>query len=168
MSDAVHMLSLETKAAEILKLSLQEIAGDDETLIRDTIEGETSLRPLIASACEQIITDGGLVKGIAEVIKALSDRRDRIEKRIGMTRVACLTAMQVAELRTLETPSGTLSRKSIPQSAIIMDEAAVPSGFWKPQDPKLDKKAVLDALKAGEIIPGAQLSNGGETVQIRS
>jgi hypothetical protein len=47
----------------------------------------------------------------------------------------------------------------------------VPAGFWRRGDPKLDKKALLDALKAlpkGEHIPGAELSNGGATIQIRS
>jgi hypothetical protein len=51
--------------------------------------------------------------------------------------------------------------------AIILNEADIPSKFWKAQDPKLDRKAVLDALKAKEAVAGAELSNGGETIQIR-
>jgi Siphovirus Gp157 len=50
---------------------------------------------------------------------------------------------------------------------LILDEAILPAKFWKAQDPKLDKKAVLDALKAKEDVPGASLSNGGETISIR-
>lgn len=168
MADAAFALQREIEAAETLKATLQDIAGDDIDLIRDTLEGETNLRDLIAKTCEQIVTDGGLVKGIAETVKALQDRKDRIEKRISFTRTACLTAMQVAEIKTLETPAGTLTRKPVPPAALVLDEAAVPSQFWKPQDPRLDKKAVLDALKAGEAVPGCQLSNGGETLAIRS
>jgi hypothetical protein len=97
----------------------------------------------------------------------LAARRDRIEKRIALRKVAILVAMQSGEIQKIETPAGTISRKAVPPSALILDEAAIPAEFWKPQDPKLDKKAVLDALKAKQDVPGAQLSNGGETIQTR-
>ena len=168
MDNTAHRLHTEIKAAEVLKATLQDIAGDDIDLMRDTIEGETSLRELIAKSCEHIVGDGALVNGISDAIKSLQARKDRIEKRIALTRTACLTAMQIAELKTLETPVGTLTRKSVPPSAIILDESQVPSNFWKAQDPRLDKKAVTDALKAGQDVPGCQLSNGGETLAIRT
>jgi hypothetical protein len=50
---------------------------------------------------------------------------------------------------------------------LIVDEAAIPADFWKPSDPKLDKKAVGEALKAGREVAGAMMSNGGETLQVR-
>ena len=75
--------------------------------------------------------------------------------------------MSMAELKKLELPQATISRKPTPAKALILDEAAIPARFWKPSDPKLDKKAVLDALKAGEAVPGTSLSNGGETIAIR-
>ena len=98
MDNTGHRLHVEIKAAEVLKATLQDIAGDDADLIRDTLEGETSLRELIAKSCEQVVADGGLVNGIAEAIEGLKARKDRIEKRIAFTRTACLTAMQIAEL----------------------------------------------------------------------
>ena len=39
--------------------------------------------------------------------------------------------------------------------------------FWVRQDPKLDKRALLAALRDGPVA-GAALSNGGSTVSIRS
>ena len=74
---------------------------------------------------------------------------------------------QLEMLRKLELPTATLSIKAVPAKAEITDEALLPSKFFKAQDPKLDKKAVLDALKAKEDVPGAVLSNGGETLSIR-
>jgi hypothetical protein len=168
MVDLGNRLHLETKAAEVLRKSLDDIAGDDLDLIRDTMEGETSLRELISKTAESIVFDGGLVKGIGETLKALQERKDRIEKRIAIKRVASLAAMQIAEIHTLETPAGTLTRKAVPSSVLVLDEAAVPAIYWKPQDPKIDKTAIKDAIKAGEIVPGCQMSNGGETLQIRS
>ena len=168
MTSFDHALHREIEAADVLRQTLREIAGDDDDAIRDTIEGATSLREMIAMVAADIVTDGGLVRGLTEVIKAMGERRDRIEKRIAMRRVAVMTGMESAGIKTLETPAGTLTIKAVPPSALILDEAAVPSEFWIPQDPKIDKKAILAALKAGDGVPGAQLSNGGTTLQMRS
>jgi hypothetical protein len=168
MADIDHMLHTATQAADVLKAQLREIAGDDEQLLADTIEGEIDLRGLICMAAEQNVTDAASVNGIADLVDKLRDRKDRIEKRIAMRRVAILTAMQSGEIRTLDTPAGTISRKAVPPSVLILEEAEIPAEFFKPQDPKLDKKAVADALKAGKPVPGAAMSNGGETIQIRT
>lgn len=168
MTDLSHRLHEETKAADVLRAQLAEIAGDDETLIRDTIEGDTSLRDLISLVAEQIVADDGLVDGLAVAVKRLADRKARIEHRISMTRVAIMAAMESAGIKSLDTPAGKLTVKATPPAALIFDEAIVPADYWKPQDPKLDKKAVLAALKEGREVPGAQLSNGGQTLQIRS
>jgi hypothetical protein len=168
MADIDHMLHTSTQAADVLKAQLREIAGDDEQLLADTIEGEIDLRGLICMAAEQNVTDSASVDGIAALINKLRDRKERIENRIDMRRVAILTAMQAGEIRTLPTPAGTISRKAVPPSVLILEEAEIPAEFWTPSDPKLNKKAVADALKAGKPVPGAQMGNGGETIQIRT
>lgn len=167
MTDIDHLLHTVTQAADVLKEQLREIAGDDVDLIRDTLEGEIDLKGVIALAAEQNALDAASVNGLTEFMDKLRARKDRIEKRIGMRRAAILAAMQSGEIKTLDTPSGTITRKAVPPSVLILDEAAIPAEFWKPADPKLDKKAVADALKAGRDVLGAQMSNGGETIQVR-
>jgi hypothetical protein len=167
MADVDYLLHTATQAADVLKEQLREIAGDDVDAIRDTIEGEIDLRGLICLAAEQNALDVAQVNGIAGLIDDLRARKDRIEKRIGMRRVAILAAMSSGEIKSLETPAGTISRKAVPPSVLILDEAAIPADYWKPSDPKLDKKAVADALKAGREVAGAIMSNGSETISIR-
>jgi hypothetical protein len=75
--------------------------------------------------------------------------------------------MLMAEIDRLELPTHTLTIKATPPKAVITDEAALPSKFFVPQDPKLSLKAVSEALKSNEHVPGATLSNGGSTLQIR-
>lgn len=168
MSDVDHLLHTTTRAVDVLKEQLREIAGDDEQLLHDTIEGEFDLPGLIAMAAEQNLTDASLVNGIKQAEEKLAARRDRIEKRISLRRVAILAAMQAGELRTVETPCGTISRKAVPPALLVLDEAKIPSDFWKPSDPRLDKKALTDALKSGRQIEGATLSNGNETIAVRT
>lgn len=162
-----HALHTAIKAADVLKEQLREIAGDDVEVIRDTMEGEIDLRGLISLAAEQNLHDAALLSGIDDAMSRLRERKDRYEKRIAMRRAAILAAMTAGEIKTLETPSGTLTRKAVPPSVLIVDEAAIPSEFWKPSDPKLDKRAVTEAVKAGRDVPGAMLGNGSETLQVR-
>lgn len=168
MSEVDHLLHEATKAADVLKAHLRTIAGDDEDAIRDTIEGEIDLAGLLAMAAAQNVTDEAMAEGINAVMVKLRDRKERIEKRVDMRRAAMLAAMTAGEIRKLETPAGTLSRKAVPPSALILSEAEIPADYWKPADPKLDKRAVLEALKAGTKVPGAMLSNGGETLAVRT
>lgn len=167
MADVDHLLHTATQAADVLKSQLREIAGDDEDTLRDTIEGEIDLAGLISMAAQQNVFDVANADGLAAFIKQLSERKARIEKRIEMRRVAILTAMQSGEIRKLETPGGTITRKAVPPSVLILEESEIPGEFWKPSDPKLDRKAVADALKSGREVPGAVMSNGSETIQVR-
>jgi hypothetical protein len=168
MENIDYMLHTATQAADVLKAQLREIAGDDEEVIHDTIEGEIDLAGLIRLAAEQNVTDAASVNGVSDLIDKLRDRKDRIERRIAMRRVAILAAMAAGEIRKIDTPAGTITRKAVPPSVLILEEASIPAEFWKPSDPKLDKKAVADALKAGKAVPGAMMSNGNETIQIRT
>jgi len=168
MSDVDFMLHRATQAADLLKAHLIEIAGDeDKDLLHDTIEGELDLKGVLTLAAEQNVADGALVEGLTGAIDKLVTRRDRIKKRVNLRRVAMLAAMTAGEIRKLETPAGTLSRKTVPPSVLILDEAAIPSSFWRPSDPVLDKRAVADALERGETVSGAMMSNGGETLAVR-
>lgn len=168
MADIDHMLHTATSAADVLKAQLIEIAGNDPDALHDTIEGEIDLVGLISMAAEENLKDDALVDGTTTLINELVARRDRIKKRIGMRRVAILAAMQAGEIKKLETPAGTLSRKAVPPSALVLEEAKIPAEFWRAVDPALDKRAVLEALKAGHEVPGAMLSNGGETLAVRT
>lgn len=51
------------------------------------------------------------------------------------------------------------------QSVDVIDEAIVPKKYWIKQDPKLDKKTLLEDLKHGTV-KGAKLKQG-ESVRIK-
>lgn len=162
-----NALKNETVAASNIREDLREIIGDDASLLRDTIEGETSLFELIESCVAEIQHDAAIIDGIKRLKSDLDARKERIENRVGMMRAAIQGAMGVAELKTLECHAGTVTIKAVPPGVTITDESAIPADFWKAQDPKLDKQAVKNALKDGQTVAGATLTNGGETIQIR-
>ena len=164
--DSHRDLAKEAAAAAALKEALK-LETDDSEAIRDTIEGETNLHDAIAAVMDDIREDEILVAGIESMAKTLDERKRRLEDRIAWRRAAVERAMAIGELPTLTLPDCTVSLKQSPQQLTITDEAQLPAKFWKPQDPTLDKKALKDALKAGDTIAGATLSNGGQQLSVR-
>jgi hypothetical protein len=50
---------------------------------------------------------------------------------------------------------------------MVLDENEIPEQFLVPQPPKVDKRKLLDFLKNGNTVTGAELSNGGNTLSVR-
>lgn len=194
MSNAAVDLHREIEAAKTLRDQLADLMAGDPEFIRDTIEGETNLREQIAVLVASIGEDEALANGVKQLIDDLKTREKRLKDRAEMKRALVATAMEIGEIPKLETPGGTVTAKAVPPKAIVTEEADIPARFWKPQPPKLDLSLLTDALKQREAwraeamkledqeervaaltaadrehppIPGATLSNGSKTIQIR-
>ena len=167
MTDIAHELYKETKAAALLLAQMDDIVGGDAEARRDLVEGETNLREAILMAVQMIGEDEAAITAIKTYCEALASRADRLHTRCRNIRTAIAIAMEAAGEKKIETPFGTISLKNIAPSVIVTEDADIPSQFWKPQPNKLDKAELLRALKTGEDVPGATLSNGGKTIAIR-
>lgn len=159
-------LDIEAEAAASLLANLRTALDEDETLKLDMLEGETGLLEAVDSALDRLQE----IDSFADAIKARMDdlraRKERLTRQADMIRAALASAMEMAEVKKLERPEATISVKAVPASAVVLDELEIPSDYWTPQPPKLDKRALLDALKQGPVA-GATLSNGGTTISIR-
>lgn len=163
---AIRDLARETEAARVLRENLADIIQDDEDAA-DFVEGQTSLVEAIELAVKQTGEDESAIEAIDSYVAKLKSRKDRLKSRIETMRAAIGVAMDQASQKKIETPYGTVTRKKVTQSAIVTDEASIPSKYWVTPDPKLDKAALAADLRAGEKVEGATLSNGGETVAIK-
>lgn len=170
MSDKLALRSVqsEIEAAKILRDQITDLAAGDDDFIRDTMEGETNLREMIGALIADDALDAATVAAIKNVANKLNARAERIGKRIEVRRALIGSALQIAELKKLETPAGTVTVKAVAPCVVIIEESDIPAAYFKPQAPKLDKHALSEALKNGETIPGASMSNGSTTIQIRS
>jgi hypothetical protein len=167
VSDVSRELQIQGEAARVLLANIRDVIGDDEEMAVSAVEGETMLVEAISSAVDRVEDLDTYCESLDARIAELSVRRSRFEDQAARIKAAIHVALGQAEIRKLELPQATISLRAVAPKAEITDEALLPSKFWKEQDPKLDKKAVLDALKAKETVPGATLSNGGETISIR-
>ncbi len=160
-------LHQQTEAARVLLANMRDVIGDDEDLTISTIEGETGLLEAIDEAINRLSEIKSLCAGTQSRMDELKTRNDRYEMQAERLRTAILGAMQIAGVRKLERPEATVSLRPVPAKAVIKAEADIPAEYWKATAPKLDLKALTAALKDGASIPGAELSNGGETISIR-
>lgn len=145
---------------------IHEIGNDDDALVHDMVEGETDLFAAIDMALSEIDECDIMAAGLKDHITKMTERLNRVKGRSERLRGYIDQAFQMAEIKSHKFERATISTKAIPPKAIITDEAAIPSDFFVPQPPKLDRAALLRALKDGPVA-GAELSNGGQTIQIR-
>jgi hypothetical protein len=182
----------EAQAVASLRASIAALNEDDE-LLADTIEGETSLNEVVDRVLDRMRDAEVIVDGVDAAVAKLNERKRRAEEGIKRDRALLEQALTIAGLDSLPRPTATLTvRQGTPQ-LVITEESEIPAAYWKAGDPKLDKKALGEALKAraaalaaipaepGEArdqalaafaeafpdIPGATLSNGAPTLQIR-
>ena len=92
---------------------------------------------------------------LADAIKAekqvLADRQKRVEKKAESLKRYMQKALAGEKFQT---PKIAVSyRKS--QSVDIVTPELLPSEYWRQRDPEPDKTLICDALKAGNIVPGA-------------
>lgn len=138
---------------------------DAETLA-DTLEGATDLPEALLAAAEQIGEYDIMLAGLGSHIGDLTARKSRLAKSKETLRTVILQAMDKAGVETVTGPTMTLVARKTPPQPIIMTESDIPSAYWSPQPPKLDKKALGAALQDGPV-PGATLSNGGLSLTVR-
>lgn len=170
MTNIVHELAQQIEDAKGLLRTYADILGDDADAKDMTLASETDLPEMIERAVTRIIEIAALSEGIDAAMAKLKARKSRLSDQEESLRTLLGVALEVAGKSKIEMPIGTVSLRPVPPSVRVTDEASIPSDFWKPQAPKLDKVALLKALKDKDAapIPGAELSNGGVTVQIKA
>jgi hypothetical protein len=141
--------------------------ADDDT-IRDTLEGITTLNELLAETIRSAILDEALGSGLRSRLQDMKHRLARLEARAVRKRELALHVMSEAGLRKLEQPDFTASTRAGSPSLLVVAESEIPESYWVPQPAKLDRQALLAALKQGEPVAGAQLSNPKQVLSVRT
>ncbi len=162
-------LILELQLHEYLREQLVDTYSDiDEETLHDTLEGMTNLHEKLAAVIRSQQHDSDISKALKERIGVMRDRLKRFEQKVDKKRELVTYVMECADIRKLSEPDFSASLRLVPPSLQVIDEAVVPDEFWSPQPPKLDRQSLLTQLKANQIVPGVSLTNGSQTVSIRT
>jgi hypothetical protein len=162
-------LLLHVQQHELLRQQLcAEYPGIDDETLQDTVEGLTNLPEILASILRSHLDDLATLAALRTRISDMQERFARIEYRADKKRALVASVMERAGIKKLTEPDFTVSLREVPPGLIVIEEGKIPEAFWKPQPPKVDRKALLAALKAGEVVAGAALGNGSTTLTVRT
>jgi len=139
---------------------------DDRTLA-DTIEGLTDLHEIVAAIIRSALSDETLATGLKCRIADMQGRLDRLENRASKRRQIAKDIMVELDLKKITAPDFTVSIRPGMPTLLVLDEAAVPSIYWQPSAPRLNRQGLLSELKNGAEIRGVTLSNPEPVLSVR-
>jgi len=140
----------------------------DEECLHDTLEGLTTLTDMLAEVLRSCLEDQSLASALRARMADMQERCGRFEERARKKRELVCTVMEEAELKKLMEPDFTVSLRPARAPLMIIDEAAIPGDYWKPQPAKLDRMGLISALTNGRDIAGAVLGNPPLTISVRT
>lgn len=140
-------------------LRLMEMAEElDPETFQDTLESiNEAIEEKIENTAYLIRNLEADIKVLKEEEKRLSERRRALETKVIRIKEYLQNELEKAGIDKVKRPLITVSIQNNPPSVKIVDEKIIPPSFMIPQEPKLDKKSLLQVLKNGEKIPGVEL-----------
>ena len=131
----------------------------DEQILADTVEGLTDLHEILTAIIRAALTDQALATGLEGRIGEMQERHDRLHDRAAKRRQIAKQVMVELDLKKLAAPDFTASIRPGTPALLVLDEAAVPSIYWEPREPRLNRQELTNDLKQGAEIAGVALSN---------
>ncbi|MGA8750643.1 MAG: siphovirus Gp157 family protein [Pseudolabrys sp.] len=140
----------------------------DEQTLADTVEGLTDLHEIIAAIVRSALADEALAIGLKSRIAEMQERLDRLQERASKRRQIAKDVMVELDLKKITAPDFTVSIRPGMPALLVLDEAAVPSIYWQPSAPRLNRQGLLSELKDGADITGVTLSNPEPVLSVRT
>jgi len=140
--------------------ALEELDLDEVTL-NDTLEsigGELEVKTQnVVMAARNLEATAAAIK---QAEKQMEARRKAIERRAEWLLGYVKTGMQIAGVQKIESPWFRISIQNNPQSVDVYEPGLVPIEYMRQPEPPPatpDKKAIAEAIKSGQEVPGCQL-----------
>ena len=140
----------------------------DEQTLADTVEGLTDLHEIVAAIVRAALADEALATGLKGRIAEMQDRLDRLQDCAAKRRHIAKDVMVELDLKKITAPDFTVSVRPGMPSLLVLDEAAVPSIYWQPREPRLNRQGLANDLKQGAEISGVALSNPEPVLSVRT
>jgi hypothetical protein len=140
----------------------------DERTLADTVDGLTDLHEIIAAIVRAALADEALATGLKGRIAEMQDRLERLQDCATKRRQIAKDVMVELDLKKITAPDFTVSIRPGMPALLVLDEAAVPSIYWEPREPRLNRQELLSELKTGADIEGVALSNPEPVLSVRT
>ena len=126
------------------------------------------MHEIVAAIIRSALADEALATGLKSRVAEMQDRLERLQDRASKRRQIAKDVMVELDLKKITAPDFTVSIRPGTPALMVLDEAAVPSIFWQPSAPKLNRQGLLSELKEGAEITGVTLSNPEPVLSVRT
>ena len=119
------------------------------------MEGLTDLHEILTAIVRAALTDQALATGLKGRIAEMQGRLDRLKERASKRRQIAKDVMVELDLKKLAAPDFTASIRPGMPALMVIDEAAVPSIYWEPREPRLNRQDWRQTLNRAPKSPGS-------------
>jgi DNA-binding transcriptional MerR regulator len=140
----------------------------DEDTVADTVEGLTNVHELLAAIIRAALIDEAYASGLKERIEQMEARMRRLDERAARKRQIARDAMVENEIKKIADAEFTVSVRAGTPALVVVEEGLIPSDYWVPREPRLDRQGLLSELKQGATIAGVALSNPEPVMSVRT
>ena len=116
----------------------------DEQTLADTVEGLTDLHDIVAAIVRAALADEALATGLKGRIAEMQDRLDRLQDCAAKRRRIAKDVMVELDIKKITAPDFTVSVRPGMPSLLVFDEASVPSIYWQPVAPRLNRQGLSE------------------------
>ena len=122
---------------------------------------------MIAAVVRAALVDEALAEGLRGHLSTQRERLERLKQRARKRRQLAKEAMVEVDLKKIVAPDFTLSVRLGAPALVVVDEDAIPSDYWAPRAPRLNRQELLVAMKLGQPIAGVALTNPEPVLSVR-
>lgn len=165
----LHRVGVAAQQHQLLRERLQAEEPElDEQTLADTVEGLTDLHEIVGAIIRSALVDEAVVRGLEGRIEELQSRSARLEERATKRREIARDVMVETSIKKITAPDFTISIRPGSPALVVLDKTAVPDDYFEPQEPRLNRQAILADLKRGQEIGGVQLSYPEPVLTVRT
>ena len=139
----------------------------DEQTLADTVEGLTNLHEIVEAIIRSALNDEAIVRGLKCRLTEMQSRIERFQDRASKRRAIAKDVMVDLDIKKITAPDFTASIRAGLPSLLVLNEEDVPSVYWQPSEPRLDRQSLAHDLKQGAEIAGATLSEPDPVLSVR-
>ena len=164
----MERISLSVSTYQTIRDRIIAVETDiDDVTLADTLEGITDLHEIVAAVVRSALIDEAMAEGLKGHIQTLQERLQRLADRASERRRIARDAMVEVDIKKIAAPDFTISVRPGSPALVVVDEHAIPSPYWEPREPRLDRLGLLKDLKLGVPVSGAELSNPEPVLSVR-
>jgi chaperonin cofactor prefoldin len=137
---------------------IQMMIEDGENGLEDTLESLNDAIEDKAVGYAKVMKNlEAQAKAIKDEEERLADRRKSLESNVKRLKESLEQSMINVNMKKIKTELFSFNIQKNPPSVEVLNDSAIPESYFIPQEPKLDKKAILTDLKNGFEVPGAEI-----------